>query len=362
MDPRITIRAVPAARLTPRQIDTWATLQEADPQLASPFFRPEFTLAVATVCDHVEVAVVDVDGEPAGFLPFQRVEPHVAKPVGGCLSDYQGIVAQPGLTWDPVTLLRECDLVSFYFDHMLSSLEPVQPHHYRPADSPQMDLSQGFDAYLTEVNTKTWHEMPRRVRKVARECGPLRLDQDCQDPAVRDTLIAWKTAQYERTGGRNIFKFEWTRRLLDTLLAQPSDALSCQLVALFAGDDLVAAEFGLRSYATYHSWIGTYNDRYFNASPGLMLIYHLASSAHENGITVIDLGRGPETYKQRIANTSRPIAEGCVDIRPSASYLKRKLFQTKLKVLESPMRVPARTVARCAARVAPPLRSLLWLR
>lgn len=362
MDPSITIRAVPAARLTPHQIDTWASLQEADPRVASPFFRPEFTLAVAAVCEHTEVAVVDVDGEPAGFLPFQRVEPHVAKPVGGCLSDYQGMVGRPDLAWDPIQLLRDCDLVSFYFDHLLTSQEPVQPHHYRPALSPQVNLSQGFEAYLKEVKTNTWQQMPRRARKLAAAHGPLRLDLNCQDPAVRDTLIAWKIAQYERTDGRNIFEFEWTRGLLERIVAHQSDGFSGQLVALFAGDDLVAAEFGMRSHGTYHSWIGTYNDKFFNASPGLMLLYQLASCAHEHGINIIDLGKGNEPYKQRIANGSLRIAEGCIDTRTTASYLKRALFQTKHKVLESSIRVPATTLARGTARVAPPLRHLLWLR
>mgnify|MGYP002634121688 CR=1 FL=1 len=362
MEPRTPVSVIPAARLTPLQIDAWAKLQEADSRLASPFCRPEFTQAVAAVCDHIEVAVVEADGAPAGFLPFQRVEPCVAKPVGGCLSDYQGMIARRGLVWDPVELLRDCGLVSFYFDHMVATLESVQPYHYRPAESPLMDLSQGFDAYLKEVNCKAWREMPRRVRKLAREHGPVRLELNCRDAAVRDMLIEWKTAQYKRTNGRNIFEFEWTLGLLETVLAKQSDSFSGQLVALFAGDDLVAAEFGMRSHGTYHSWIGTYNDQFHSASPGLMLLYQLGSCARDHGIDVIDLGKGPEPYKRTIMNGSNWLAEGCIDTRPSASYLKRLLFQARLRVLESPIRVPARTFVRGAARVVPPLRNLLWMR
>lgn len=362
MEDNITVTAIPAGRLTADQVDTWASLQEADPRLASPFCRPEFTQAVASVCDDIEVAVMQIDGEPVGFLPFQRVKPRVARPVGGCLSDYQGMVARRDLAWDPVAVLRQCGLVSFYFDHMVAALESIQPYHYRPVDSPQMDLTQGFDAYLKEVKCKAWGQMPRRMRKLARENGPLRLELHCQDPAVRETLIGWKTDQYNRTDGRNIFEFGWTRGVLDALMAQQSDGFAGQLVALFSGDDLVAAEFGLRSHRTYHSWIGSYNGEFYNASPGLMLLYKMASETEENGIQVIDLGKGPETYKRKITNRSLRIAEGCIDTRPPAAYLKNLLFQTRMQVLESPLRIPARSFVRGAARVAPPLRNLLWLR
>jgi CelD/BcsL family acetyltransferase involved in cellulose biosynthesis len=124
----------------------------------------------------------------------------------------------------------------------------------------------------------------------------------------------------------------------------------------------VAAEFGMRSHRTYHSWIGSYNEKFYNASPGLMLLYKLASDTQDHGIQVIDLGKGPEPYKRSITNSSLRIAEGCIDTRPSAAYLKNLLFQTRLHVLESPLRVPARSFVRGAARVAPPLRNLLWLR
>ena len=58
--------------LTKGEINAWSEIQRAEPQLASPYFRPEFTQSVATVREDVEVAVFS-DGEcPIGFLPFQR--------------------------------------------------------------------------------------------------------------------------------------------------------------------------------------------------------------------------------------------------------------------------------------------------
>ena len=42
-----------------------------NPQLDNPFFRPEFTQAVAAVRDDVEVAVLEIQQQPVGFFPYQ---------------------------------------------------------------------------------------------------------------------------------------------------------------------------------------------------------------------------------------------------------------------------------------------------
>ena len=56
-------------------------------------FGPEFTQAVAAVRGDVEVGVLEERGEPVGFFPFQRSRRNVARPVGGKMSDFQGLIA-----------------------------------------------------------------------------------------------------------------------------------------------------------------------------------------------------------------------------------------------------------------------------
>src|SRR5258705_12327604 len=102
-------------------IHAWKHLQSSNPELASPYFAPEFTQAVAAVPNEVEIAVMGEDGRPIGFFPYQRGARDVAEPVGGILSDYQGIICAPGFDCDPLQLLKSCRLKAWDFDHLLAS-------------------------------------------------------------------------------------------------------------------------------------------------------------------------------------------------------------------------------------------------
>ena len=81
-------------------MDAWSQIQRDNEELASPYFRPEFTQAVASVRGDVEVAVLEDHGEIVGFFPYQRGRGGVARPVGGRLSDFQGVVARKGVALD----------------------------------------------------------------------------------------------------------------------------------------------------------------------------------------------------------------------------------------------------------------------
>ena len=70
----IQIRLTRPQQLKPAEIALWDRLQREQTDFESPYFRPEFTQAVAGVRDDVEVAVIEEDGRPAGFrrLPLPR--------------------------------------------------------------------------------------------------------------------------------------------------------------------------------------------------------------------------------------------------------------------------------------------------
>ncbi|MCX5690838.1 MAG: GNAT family N-acetyltransferase, partial [Planctomycetota bacterium] len=50
-------------------IERWADLQQANAALSSPYFRPEFTLAVGRVRSDARVTVIEDGGRVVGFLP-----------------------------------------------------------------------------------------------------------------------------------------------------------------------------------------------------------------------------------------------------------------------------------------------------
>jgi CelD/BcsL family acetyltransferase involved in cellulose biosynthesis len=83
-------------------------------------------------------------------------------------------------------------------------------------------------------------------------------------------------------------------------------------------------------------------------SPGSMLLLQTAQSAQESGIRRIDLGKGPERYKQQLMSGATEVAEGSVDLRPMTAAIQRSWRRTRELVRASPLRAPAQYVIRNA--------------
>ena len=110
----LTLRCVKVAVLGEADWRLWCELQRTEPLLESPYFRPEFVRAVATVRTDVEIAVLKRDGTTVGFFPFQRGTLHIGRPVGGKLSDYHGVIARPDLEFDAGWLVRQASRSRLY--------------------------------------------------------------------------------------------------------------------------------------------------------------------------------------------------------------------------------------------------------
>jgi len=341
---KITI--LPFHDLNSRQIEAWSHFQSSDPALDSPFFRPEFTASVAAVRPDVQVAVLEDEGEPAAFLPFQRTGWNVGKPVGGGMSDFQGIISRPGLAWSPDLLIRGCRLSAWDFDHLLDSQQSFRPYHCQTAPSPYMDLSGGFESYRATAHEQTISQVLHKGRKLEREVGPLRLVANTTDPAVFDALIAWKMEQYRRTHAVNIFDRDWTVALLREIWRRQQPEFSGMLSALYAGDQLAAVHFGMRSGPVLHCWFPAYNQELQNYSPGLVFWMELARAAEELGIRRIDLGRGAGQYKSSLMSGATQVAEGFVACDSAFRIWRQGSRQAREWVRATPLRAPARLLRR----------------
>ena len=338
-----------ADRLTPAHLEAWSRWQRADPALDSPFFRPEFMRAVAEVRHDVEVAMLEEGGEPAGFFPFQRGGWGLGRPVGGRLCDFQGVVTRPGLAWRADELVRGCGLRAWDFDHVVAAQASFHPYRLGGGDSPFMDLSEGFEAYLAgraRAGSMLQRQVRRKARKLEREVGLLRFEFHTAAPEVLQALIAWKSDQYRRTGATDVFAFPWTTRLLGRLLGGTDEAFSGVLSALYAGRRLAAAHFGLQSLDVLHWWFPTYDPAFGAYSPGLILLAELAREGAGRGVRRIDLGKGDADYKTSFMTGATPLAEGCVTAHPLARLLRLGWRRTRSLARSSPLGAPARVAGR----------------
>ncbi len=297
------------------QSQSWESGGQA---LANPFLAPQFTEAVGRFRRDVRIAVISERGEPAAFFPFERSALGVGRAVGLGLSDCQGLVHRPGFRWDAGELLRACGLAVWEFDHLVGGQPPFEAGATGSFPSPVMDVDRGYEAYLAHLRghaPKFTRTTLAKERKLGREAGEVSYVHDERDPAVLRRLMAWKSAQYRRTGRSDRFARPWIVQLVEHLLNSRDETFAGVLSVLSAGGRPVAAHFGLRSDRVLACWFPAYDPAFAKYSPGLVLHLRMAEGAAAEGLSYLDLGRGEKDYKESLKTRELTVHEGWVTRR-----------------------------------------------
>lgn len=344
-----TATSLPANSLDGDLLDRWGEIQRSNKALDSPLFSAAFTRAVAAERDGVEIAVIRSDDSVIGFLPYYRLRRSIAAPVAGSFTDFQGVIAAPDTMIDLRQVLRDSRLSAWQFDHLVAANDSLAEFQWASAESPYMDLSQGFESYRRACRAnggKEISELFRKSRKLEREIAPLRFESESTNSRVLDTLVQWKREQLQRMRRPDCFRPAWVRPMLNRILHTHDELCRPMMSALYVGDELAAINFGLRNNAVLHGWITAFNPKYHKFSPGLMLIVKLAESAESLGIRRIDMGRGDESFKRNFCSGATSVAEGAVDRRLFSGSVRRMWVCMKRLLRGTPLCKPAESLLR----------------
>ncbi len=346
---KVKFKVISAHDLSSPEISAWSELQRADRTVDSPFLGPEYTAAVAAACGNVEVTVMERDGAPVGFFPFQRYGDRVGRAIATPMSDMNGVVAAPDLQWTAEELLRQSGLSTWHFDHLVASQIQFQHHHAWLDDSMYMDLQDGFDTYQEQrlrAGSTLIKQARRKSRRLSRDVGPLRFELHTRDAAVVNRLIEWKQRQLTQSGFLDVFRFKWFLSLIELVLEADTETFSGLLSALYAGDRLLSIHLGIRGQYVLASWIPTYDHEYRQYSPGLLLHIEMARRAAEEGIKRIDLGRGGNQLQTRLASGAIPVAIGVVEFRSAHRLFWRGRYAVRRIAQASSLRRSLRRLYR----------------
>ncbi|GAA0366492.1 GNAT family N-acetyltransferase [Actinoallomurus spadix] len=293
------------------ELARWRALQGTGPVPGNPFLAPEFTLAVGRFRADARVTVLSDGTGIVGFFPYERHGLGLGRPIGAGLTDCQGLVGPPDLEFDVRALLRACRLSVWEFDHLLADQAVFAPFHAETRVEPVMDLRAGFAAYAEEArkrSPKTLKTVRYKERKLGREAGEVTYTFDERDPAELRRLMAWKSAQYRRTGRTDRFAVPWIVALVEHLHATGAGVLS----VLRAGGRPVSAHLGLRAGPVMAGWFPAYDIEFGRYSPGMIGHLRMAEAAAGAGVGWIAMGRGGREYKDWLRNAEFGIAEGRV--------------------------------------------------
>ncbi|MFF8291157.1 GNAT family N-acetyltransferase [Streptomyces sp. NPDC016309] len=309
----VRIHVVGPGELGDDEADVWRALRATSGAPANPFMEPEFTRAVGRVRPRARVAVLREGGDPVGFLPYETGPLGRGRAIGLGVSDCQGAVLRAGLGVTAPELLRGCGLAAWEFDNLEAGQSTFLTGAAEEFAAPVIDVTEGYAAYeaVLRVRSPTFLRTTlAKERRLGRREGPVRLVLDERDPAVLRTLMAWKSAQYRRTGRRDRFAQDWISTLVRDLHTTRAPGCSGLLSVLYVADRPVAAHFGLRSRTVLSCWFPAYDPAYAPYSPGLVLHLRMAEAAAGAGIGMLDLGRGAAEYKDALKTGELRVYEG----------------------------------------------------
>lgn len=307
--------------LSAAELAKWQQIRDMDPALDSPFFHPAFAGAVHTVFGNVQVAT---DHDRQVWFPLQ-VRRRVARAVLTPGADFQGPISAPGVHIDPLEMVRGTGLRALHFKFLQERGPEFAPWIEQRQPSPLIDVTGGLDGYLSRVGKAGRHKMKRVTNKASRELGEMRLVWNSQDSGLLDELIDIKRTQYAGTGAYDFFANPRNRDLVHELAKTRVDGFEGVLSAVYEGETLLAAHFGLRDREVLHWWFPVFSRAHSHVSPGWILLRELIAAAPDTGIERIDLGCGDEDYKLRSMTGSVSVSEGEV----TANALQRRLWQAR---------------------------------
>lgn len=286
--------------LGPSEITAWHQMQKATPSFADPSLSPEYAMAVGRFRPQSRVAVL-LDGQQvAGFFAFEPRRLGVAVPISGWLSTCQGVVHAPDVQWNMRELLRGCGLSAWHFDNLIAEQAVSASCHADISLSPVIDLTGGFDSYYARLRAfdhSLCREIERKARKLAREIGEVRVERDSRDPGLLSLLMQWKSEQYRQTDHVDRFARPWVAGLLHAMLAERSGHLSGLLSVLYAGDQPVSIQFGLRADEVLVGWFTGYDRAFSKYSPGVLQIKMMAEALGGLGIETLYMGKGASSVR-----------------------------------------------------------------
>lgn len=312
--------------LEPTEIADWHHMQQLTPSFDNPFLSPEFAILAGRYRPESRVAVLMSDQGTVGFFPFERRRFNAGVPISGWLSACQGVVHSPGARWGAAELLRGCGLSAWRFDNLIADQEPFAAYHSAVVPTPVIDLAGGFTEYYAKLRARSRRmckELERKGRKLGREVGELHLACDSPDPALLRLLMTWKSEQSRRTNHVDRFARPWVGEFFAELLATRTSHLSGMLSVLYAGDQPVSIQFGLRAGSLLVGWFTGYDSRFARYSPGVIQITMMAEQLASVGVETLHMGKGARRFADVLKNNDVFVGEGVVTSRTLAGAAHR---------------------------------------
>jgi len=171
-----------------------------------------------------------------------------------------------------------------------------------------------FEALAATRRKNLKRESLRKYRGLQSSLGSVSMLLEDDRPEVFEQCIRWKSAQYLRTGLRDMFANRDNVRFFQELHRKQVLVVS----SISAGDRLLAVHFGALAERTFYSWVAAYDPEHSTYSPGALLLEALLAESFKRKDSEFNFLIGDQEYKWFYATHNRvigPIGRLPVSIR-----------------------------------------------
>jgi hypothetical protein len=171
-----------------------------------------------------------------------------------------------------------------------------------------------FEAWVATRRKNLKRESLRKHRGLQTTLGTVSVLLKDDRPEVFEQCIRWKSAQYLRTGLRDMFANRDNVRFFQELHRKQVLVVS----SISAGNWLLAVHFGALVYRTFYSWVAAYDPKHSTYSPGALLLEALLAESWKRKDLEFNFLIGDQEYKWFYATHNRvigPIGKLPVSVR-----------------------------------------------
>lgn len=302
--------------LNDAELAVWAKLRAGREAYGSPFLSSGYAIAAGEAREDARVLFGMSGARVDLILPLQVSQSGLVRPLGAPMSDVNGPILRTGVDACVLPkLLADAGVAAFAFNGWRGQDAKPGVRGFAREGCAVADLSRGFEAWLEaqrDLHPKHFKKMRRLARQAEKDFGAVEVRFGAPGAGEMETLIAWKRAQFVRTGRHDILRADWTRALLKWCAGSQEDDFAGVMASLYLGGKLAAAEFGLRSGDVLHGWFAGYDPAFASCSPGLILQEKLLEEAARAGVKHAVLGVGETHYKHHYMSWQAPLDSGLV--------------------------------------------------
>lgn len=296
--------------LTAEDEALWTRLLAARPELSGPYFDVRYVKAVGTRVPRAGIARFWRGGRLAGFFPYQ-LRGDTLQPLGAPLTDYHGIICEPGMPVAFDALMAATGARRLSFQGWTGDLP--QTARAVSLNRRVADTSDGFEAWYARQEAehhKFFKNIRRCERNVEKDFGGFAFTWERVTPDLLDWVLGIKRAQYKHCGLHDIFDCGWTQDLLRALASFDDPAYGLRAGVFRHDGKVVAAEIGLLGDGQVHLWFPAYDPAYYRYSIGILLVVQMIRELAPQGIKRFDFGTGGEEYKDPLTVHAEAVCEG----------------------------------------------------